>query len=194
MLGFLICHKTVPGHVAFWAYSSSGLMISTFSGWSFSLISWFEALSGGLFSHTFRAVVRSRKTTEMEQTRFERTAQAVLMVLWFQGRFCIKKSIQLQRDFQFCRPFRAVWLAECAFCQPSRAVWPVDHGNVIQLQWDFRFCQPSGAKCLFLRSEFHWFSSKMLKIMVFELWSFVQKCWKIRVQAETALKAPSPPT
>ena len=89
-----------------------------------------------------------------DQRCFDHTARAVLVFLVLKRRFGIKNGIQLQWDFLFLQPFRAVWLAESVFLHPSGAVWLVGRENVIQLQWDFRFCQPSAAKWLFLRSEF----------------------------------------
>ena len=57
------------------------------------------------------------------------------------------KMIQLQRNFQFYQPSRAVWLLDNAFCQPSGAVLHVERENVIQLRWDFQFYQPFRADC-----------------------------------------------
>jgi hypothetical protein len=78
-------------------------------------------------------------------------------------RFGIKKSIQLQWDFLFCRPSRAVWLVESRFCHPYGAVLPVEREKGIQLQWDFGFLHTAAAKCLFLRFEFQHFSLESLK-------------------------------
>ena len=75
-------------------------------------------------------------------------------------RFGIKQCIQLQWDFLFLQPSRAVSLVESVFLQPFRAVWPAERENVIQLQWDFVFLHTVAAKCLFLRSEFRDFSMK----------------------------------
>ena len=58
----------------------------------------------GCFCIPSERFVRSAQTCEMVQARFERTARAVLMVLWFERRFSFKMVIQLQWNFQFLQP------------------------------------------------------------------------------------------
>ena len=97
-------------------------MICTFSGLIFLRFYGLRLSREGCFCIPSERFVRSAQTCEMVQARFERTARAVLMVLWFERRFSFKMVIQLQWDFQFLQPSRAVLLVDMWFLHPSGAV------------------------------------------------------------------------